>query len=62
MRYLMYKQLKNILDQVDVKNRVQQAKASKKTDLDKDFNVIIEQQSGKEWYKTYSKARARSRR
>ena len=50
--------VKNILDQVDVKNRVQQAKASKKTDLDKDFNVIIEQQSGKEWYKTYSKARA----
>ena len=50
--------VKNILDQIDVKSDVQQAKASKKTDLDKDFNVIIEQQSGKEWYKTYSKARA----
>ena len=50
--------VKNILDQVDVKSKVQQAKASKKVDLDKDFNVIIEQQSGKEWYKTYSRARA----
>tara|TARA_Y100000361_G_scaffold104891_1_gene94630 strand:- start:881 stop:10396 length:9516 start_codon:yes stop_codon:yes gene_type:complete len=50
--------VKNILDQVDVKSKVQQAKASKKIDLDKDFNVIIEQQSGKEWYKTYSRARA----
>ena len=50
--------VKNILDQIDIKSDVQQAKASKKTDLDKDFNVILEQQSGKEWYKTYSKARA----
>ena len=50
--------VKNILDQVDVKSKVQQAKASKKIDLDKDFNLIIEQQSGKEWYKTYSRARA----
>ncbi len=50
--------VKNILDQVDVKSKVQQAKASKKVDLDKDFNVIIEQQSGKEWFKTYSRARA----
>ena len=51
--------VKNILDQVDVKSDVQQAKASKKADLDKDFNIIIEKQSGKEWYKTYSRARAR---
>ena len=50
--------VKNILDQVDVKSKVQQAKASKKVDLDKEFNVIIEQQSGKEWFKTYSDARA----
>ena len=26
---------------------------------DKEFNVIIEQQSGKEWFKTYSQARAK---
>ena len=50
--------VKNILDQVDVKSKVQQAKASKEVDLDKEFNVIIEQQSGKDWFKTYSNARA----
>ena len=51
--------VKNILDQVDVKSDVQQAKASKEVDLDKEFNVIIEQQSGKEWFKEYSDARAK---
>jgi hypothetical protein len=50
--------VKNILDQVDVKSKVQQAKASKKIDLDKEFNVIIEQQSDKKWFKNYSDARA----
>jgi len=52
--------VKNILDQVDVKSEVQQAKASKKRNLDKEFNTIIEQQSGKKWYKTYSRARAKT--
>ena len=51
--------VKNILDQIDVKSKVQQAKANKKRDLNKEFNVIIEQQSGKEWFKTYSEARAK---
>jgi hypothetical protein len=36
--------VKNILDQVDVKSDIQQAKANKVKDLDKEFNVIIEQQ------------------
>ena len=31
----------------------------KEKELDKEFNTIIEQQSGKQWYKTYSKARAK---
>jgi len=52
--------VKNILDQVDVKSDVQQAKENKVKNLDKEFNVIIEQQSGKQWYKTYSKARAKT--
>ena len=51
--------VKNILDQVDVKSKVQLAKSSKKQRINKEFNVIIEQQSGKEWYKTYSDARAK---
>jgi len=36
-----------------------QSRSSKEIDLDKEFNIIIEQQSGKEWYKTYSPARAK---
>ncbi len=52
--------VKNILDQVDVKSDIQQAKQSKKVNLDKEFNTIIEQQSGKDWYKTYSTARAKT--
>ncbi len=51
--------VKNILDQIDVKSDVQIAKQSKRKKLDVEFNKIIEQQSGKEWYKTYSKARAK---
>ena len=51
--------VKNILDQVDVKSEVQQAKASKKRNLNKEFNGIIEQQSGKEWFKNYSDSRAK---
>ena len=51
--------VKNILDQIDVKSDVQIAKQSRREKIDKDFNIIIEQQSGKEWYKTYSKARAK---
>jgi len=51
--------VKNILDQIDVKSDVQQAKQNKPKDLNKEFNVIIEQQSGKEWFKTYSEARAK---
>ena len=50
--------VKNILDQIDVKSDVQIAKQSKRDRINKDFNIIIEQQSGKEWFKTYSEARA----
>jgi len=50
--------VKNVLDQIDVKSDVQIAKQSKRDRINKDFNIIIEQQSGKEWFKTYSEARA----
>ena len=52
--------VQNILDQVDVKSKVQQAKSSKRINLNKEFNTIIEQQSGKAWYKTYYTARAKT--
>lgn len=50
--------VKDVLSQIDVKSDVQQAKSSKKIRINRDFNNIIEQQTGKEWFKTYSKARA----
>ena len=51
--------VKNILDAVDVKNEVYQAKASKKKDLNREFNEMLEYATGKEAFKTYSNARAR---
>ena len=51
--------VKNILDAVDVKNEVYQAKASKKKDLNTEFNEMVEYATGKEAFKTYSNARAR---
>ena len=49
--------VRNALDIIDVKSRVQQAYASK--DLSKDFNNIIEQTTGVEAYKEYSAAKAK---
>jgi hypothetical protein len=53
------KAVKQILDQVDVKSKVQQAIADKATTLDEEFNKQIEEVTGKESYKEYSKARAK---
>ena len=51
--------VKQILDQVDVKSKVQQAITDKTINLDKEFNTQIEEATGKEAYKEYSPARAR---
>ena len=53
------KAVKQILDAVDVKNKVQQAKFSKSKRLNTEFNKIIEEVTGKESFKKYSDARAR---
>ncbi len=53
------KAVSQILDAVDVKNKVQQAKASKRRNLGKDFNRQLEQVTGKEAFKKYSDARGR---
>ena len=52
------KAVKQILDQVDVKSRVQQAIVNKSERLDTEFNKQIEEVTGKEAFKTYSKSRA----
>ena len=52
------KAVKQILDQVDIKSRVQQAIVNKKERLNKEFNQQLEEVTGKEAFKTYSKSRA----
>jgi biotin operon repressor/histone H3/H4 len=52
--------VKDVLSQVDVKSKVQQAKASKRKTFDKVFNDIIEQKTGIESYKDYSAAKAKT--
>jgi len=56
---LNVQQVKNVLDQIDVKSDVQQAIADKPTRLNKEFNKQIEDVTGKEDFKKYSDARAR---
>jgi len=56
---LNVQQVKNVLDQIDVKSDVQQAIADKPTRLNKEFNKQIEEVTGKEDFKKYSDARAR---
>ncbi len=50
----------NVLSQVDIKSKVQQAKASKRIVFDKVFNDIIEQKTGIESYKQFSAAKAKT--
>jgi hypothetical protein len=51
--------VKEVLDQADVKSDVQQALLSKSKSVDRQFNDIIEQKTGVDWFKEYSKAKAR---
>ena len=50
--------VKNILDQIDVKSDVQVAKSSKRKRMSQEFNQMLEDTTGKEEFKRYSKARA----
>ena len=52
--------VKDVLSQVDVKSKVQQAKFSKAKNFDKIFNNIIEAKTGIESYKEYSAAKAKT--
>ena len=54
------KAVKEILDQVDVKSKVQQAKFSKAKRLNDEFNIIIEKKTGLGRNKQYSPARAKT--
>ena len=52
--------VRDILDQIDVKGKVQLALASKKIMFDKVFNDIIEQSTGIESYKEFSASKAKT--
>ena len=52
--------VREVLDQIDVKSKVQLALASKKIMFDKVFNDIIEQSTGIESYKEFSAAKAKT--
>jgi len=54
------KAVKDVLSQIDVKSKVQLAKASKRTTFDTVVNDMIEDSSGIETYKQYSAARAKT--
>ena len=54
------KAVKDVLSQIDVKSKVQLAKASKKQTFDTVVNDMIEDSSGIETYKKYSAARAKT--
>ena len=53
------KGVKNILEAIDVKNEVFQAKASKRRNLDTEFNKILEETTGLKAEAEYSPVRAR---
>ena len=54
------KAVKQILDQIDVKSKVQQAKFSKTKKLNKEFNIILEKKTGLAREAQYSPARAKT--
>ena len=53
------KAAQEVLDAIDVKSKVKQAKSSKRRNLNKEFNDIIQEVTGKESFKKYSDVRAR---
>ena len=55
------KAVQNMLDQIDVKSKVQQARVKFSKSMDKDFNNILEDVSGIESKKRFSEAKARRR-
>jgi len=54
------KAVKNVLSQIDVKSKVQQARASKRNTFNTLVNEMIEDSSGIESFKTFSAAKART--
>jgi hypothetical protein len=58
--YQNVKAVKDALSVIDIKSRVQQAKVRLSNSLSEDFNKIIEETTGVEFYKEYSPAKAKT--
>ena len=56
------KAVDNILEQLDVKRKVQQARLSENVDLSARLNGMIERKTGVESFKTFSEATAMKKR
>ena len=53
--------VQNVLEQLDVKSKIQQAKASKSVEYSEDFNKILEEASGIDSKKRFSEIKGRKR-
>ena len=53
--------VKNMLDQIDVKSKIQQAKLNFSSSIDKQFNDVLQDVTGIDSKKRYSQAKARKR-
>jgi len=53
------KAVQDVLDVIDVKGKVQQAKVNHSKSINQEFNQIIQDKSGIEWYKEFSEAKAK---
>ena len=53
------KVMQRVLNVVDIKRPVQKDRMSASIKLDKDFNKILEEKSGIEWYKDFSKSKGK---
>jgi hypothetical protein len=53
--------VKNVLEQLDVKSKIQQAKLSKSVEYDEEFNKILEEKSGIAAEKRFSEMKGRKR-
>jgi len=58
--YQNVKAVQDVLSVIDIKSKVQQAKIQESKQLSEDFNKLLEESTGIEFYKEYSPAKART--
>ena len=58
--YQNVKAVQDVLSVIDIKSKVQQAKIQESKQLSEDFNKLLEESTGIDFYKEYSPAKART--